>query len=145
MKVFLDTNVLIAATVRQHPHFLRADALLQKCVSGEEEGIIHSHSILEFHSAMTQLPKGLAVPPIHVHTLLQEGLLPYLRAVSLDFIEIQKVQKIAGERGLSGGIIYDLYHLYVAEKESVERLYTFNTGHFRSLAESPLKEIITAP
>ncbi len=145
MKVFLDTNVLIAASVRQHPHFLRADAVLQKCMTGEEEGIIHSHSIFEFHSAITRLPGGLAVPPIHVHTLLQEGLLPYLRCISLDFQEIQAVQKTAGEQGLSGGIIYDLYHLFVAEKESVERLYTFNTGHFQLIATSGMKEMITSP
>ncbi|NJL19452.1 MAG: AbrB/MazE/SpoVT family DNA-binding domain-containing protein [Bdellovibrionaceae bacterium] len=61
LKAFLDTNVLIAASVRQHPHFARADAVLRACLAREIEGIIHVQSLLEFHSAVTQLPKGLAV------------------------------------------------------------------------------------
>ena len=44
-----------------------------------------------------------------------------------------------------GGIIYDLYHLAVAEKEQVERLYTFNTGHFQQLATRDFSGKIVSP
>jgi predicted nucleic acid-binding protein len=30
MKIFLDTHVLVAASVRQHPHFPRADLILRR-------------------------------------------------------------------------------------------------------------------
>ena len=145
MRIFLDTNVLVAASVRQHPHFDRADALLRRCAAGDDEGIVHAHSILEFHSAITQLPGGLAVPPAYVRVLLQEGLLPHVRCATLDADGIVAVQKQAGERGIAGGAIYDLFHLAVAEREAVERLYTFNTGHFRSLASPAMVDRIVAP
>lgn len=145
MKIFLDTNVLIAASVRQHPHFARADAILQRCVTREDEGIIHIHSVLEFHSAITQLPKGLAVPPAHVSTLLGDGLLPFLRCATLSPKEILAVQKRAGELGITGGGIYDLFHLAAAVNEGADRLYTFNTSHFRALADSRFVDRIVAP
>jgi predicted nucleic acid-binding protein len=145
MKVFLDTNVLIAASIRQHPHFERADAVLVRCSTREDEGVIHAHSLLEFHSAASQLPKGLAVPSAHINTLLDEGILQFVRCVALSAREIRRVQKRAGELGLVGGIVYDLFHLAVAEKENVDRLYTFNAADFRSLAEGDFAERIVVP
>jgi len=145
MKIFLDTNVLIAASVRQHPHFERSHALLRRCKNKTDVGVIHSHSLLEFHSAITQLPGGLAVPPAYVAPLLNEGLLPFLRIVSLDTKAVREVQKRASERGVVGGAISDLYHLVAAEKEHVERLYTFNTSHFRAFAGPQFAARIVSP
>ena len=145
MKVFLDTNILIAASIRQHPQFDAADRVIQRCADKEDEGVIHSYSLLEFHSAITQLPKGLAVPPGQVGILLKEGLLPFLRCVNLTANQVLQVQKRAGELGLMGGVIYDLYHLAVAEKESVEKLLTFNVLHFQQLASREWQSRISRP
>jgi predicted nucleic acid-binding protein len=145
VKVFLDTNVMVAASVRQHPHFSRADAVLRRCMAGEEEGLIHTHSLLEFHSAITQLPKGLAVPPARVADLLRQGILAHVRLVALPMKELPSVQKRAGEMGLIGGIIHDFFHLTVARRAGAERFYTFNTAHFQSIAESGFRDQIVAP
>lgn len=145
MKIFLDTNVIVAASIRQHPHFARADKLLRRCVERKDEAVIHAHSVLEFHSAVTQLPRGLAVPPAAVETLLKDGILPFVRCVALPAREVLQLQKQAGQLGLTGGIIYDLYHLAVAQKEQVERLYTFNTGHFQQIAPPEFIGRIVAP
>ncbi len=145
MKVFLDTNILVAASVRQHPHFRAADRLFRRCQSGELEAVIHAHSLLEFHSALTQLPKGLSVPPLAVETILQEGILPYVRCVSLTAREVTAVQRRAGHLGLIGGVIYDLFHLAVAEEEKVGRLYTFNLQHFHRLASADFAPLIVSP
>lgn len=145
MKIFLDTSVMVAASIRQHPHFSRADKILRRCVDGLDDAIIHAHSLLEFHSAVTQLPRGMAVPPSAVETLLKEGILPFVRCVALSAREIQQVQKRAGHLGLTGGIIYDLYHLAVAEREKVARLYTFNAGHFQQLTPPDFSARIVSP
>jgi predicted nucleic acid-binding protein len=145
MKVFLDTNVLIAASVRQHPHFSRADAVMRRCMEKLDEGIVHTHSLLEFHSAITQLPKGLAVPPAYVTDLLEQSILVCVRLVALPKREMTPIQKRAGELGLIGGIIYDFFHLSVAMRECVDRFYTFNTAHFRGLAEPGFRDRIVAP
>ena len=145
MLVVLDTNVLVAAAIRQHPHFGRADAVLQRCVTGEDDAVIHAHSLLEFHSAVTQLPEGLSIPPPFVEGLLAEGILPFVRVVALTARRVAAVQKRAGQLGLLGGVIYDLYHLSVAEEQQVDRVYTFNVAHFRRLASADFVERIIAP
>ncbi len=145
MRVFFDTDVMVASAIRQHPHFGRADAVLQRCAGGQDEGVIHAHSLLEFHSAVTQLPGALAVPPGLVDTLLGEGILPFVRCVALMPGEVREVQRRAAGHGLIGGIVYDFYHLAVAEREAVDRLYTFNTSHFRRLASGAFADRIVAP
>lgn len=145
MKVFLDTNVLIAASVRQHPHFSRADAVMRRCMAQQEEGLVHTHSLLEFHSAITQLPKGLAVPPAQVAGLLQQSILAFVRLVALPMEEMTSIQKRAGEIGLIGGIIYDFFHLSVAMRERVDRFYTFNTAHFQAIAPPDFRDRVVAP
>ena len=114
-------------------------------MEGEDEGLVHTHSLLEFHSAITQLPKGLAVPPAFVAGLLGQGILAHIRLVALPMKELPKVQKRAGELGLIGGIISDFFHLTVARREGAERFYTFNTAHFQSLAEPEFRRQIVAP
>jgi predicted nucleic acid-binding protein len=145
VKIFLDTNILVAASIRQHPHHAKADEILNRCADQKEEGIIHAHSLLEFHSALTQLPKGLSVPPSAVTILLEDGILPFVRCAALKPSEIRRVQECAGRLGLVGGIIYDLYHLAVAERENVERFYTFNTAHFQKIAPGEFASKIAAP
>jgi predicted nucleic acid-binding protein len=145
VKVFFDTNVLIAAAVRQHPHFARADAVLRRCMDGEDDGLVHTHSLFEFHSAITQLPKGLAVPPALVAEVLERGILKYVRLVALPAKEAATIQRRAGDRGLIGGIVYDFLHLAVARREGAERFYTFNTAHFVKLTDPDFRLPIVAP
>jgi len=144
VRVFLDTNVLVAASIRQHPHFARANQILLRCVDGVDQGIINAHSLFEFHSAITQLPK-LAVPPSAVESILTEGILPFVTCCHLTYIEILQTLRKAGQMGLMGGIIYDLYHLALAERENVEILYTFNTRHFQRIASPQFVSRIAAP
>lgn len=145
MRVFLDTNVLVAASIRQHPHFARADEVMARCVTGADEGIVHAHSLLEFFSAVTQLPGGLAVPPAAVESLLQGAILPHVRVVRLSAAKVRQVLGRAGRQGLVGGIVYDLYHLVAAEQAEVARFYTFNTQDVRRLAEPGWVDRIIAP
>ncbi len=145
MKALLDTNVLVAASIRQHPHFLLAELVMKRCATGEVEGIVHAHSLLEFHSAVTQLPKGLAVPPRVVQQLLAGGVLPFVRCVALSATEVIEVESAAAKSGLVGGIIYDFYHLQVAISQAVDILLTFNVDHFRRLAPPEFREKIRSP
>lgn len=59
--------------------------------------------------------------------------------------EVRSAQKQASELGLVGGIIYDLFHLVVARLEDVERFYTFNIRHFRSIAQLDMLNRIVEP
>jgi len=145
MKIFLDTNVLVAASVRQHPHFEKADAMLRRCKVGTDAGYMNADSVLEYHSALTQLPRGLAVPPEQVSILLRESILNYVTVVGIPPSDLPEVGQMASERGLIGGVIYDFYHLTVARREAVDRFYTFNTKHFMEMADPDFRDRIMAP
>lgn len=73
--------------------------------------------------------KGMAVPPAQVEILLAEGILNFVRCSALCAQEVLEVQKRASRMGLVGGIVYDFYHLAVAEKEDVDRFYTPSERH----------------
>jgi predicted nucleic acid-binding protein len=133
VRSFFDTSVLVAASVRQHPHFARADARLRDCIAGKDTGLVHSHSLLEFHSALTQLPKGLAVPPEEVTVILTEGILPYVECKALSRTKVAEAQRLAAEAGLIGGVIYDFYHLIAAREMKAEVVWTFNLRHFETI------------
>ena len=62
MQVFLDTSVLVAASVASHPHHVQALAVLRRVAQGLDKGFIGVHSIAETYAALTRLP---VVPRIH--------------------------------------------------------------------------------
>ena len=145
MRCFFDTSVLVAASVRQHPHFKRADAKLRRCIAGKDTGLVHSHSLLEFHSAMTQLPKGLAVPPEEVNLILKDGILPHVACRALSPAKVAEVQRLAAQAGLIGGIIYDFFHLVAAREMKAEVVWTFNVRHFEAIVPPGMPYEIREP
>jgi predicted nucleic acid-binding protein len=63
MTVFCDTSVLVAACIRQHPHYGRARPLLETIASGKERGVISAHSLAEAFSALTSVPVAPRILP----------------------------------------------------------------------------------
>ncbi|NBD37157.1 MAG: hypothetical protein GVY10_01140 [Verrucomicrobia bacterium] len=136
---------MVAASVRQHPHFHRADKALRRCITGEDTGLVHSQSVLEFHSAMTQLPKGLAVPPLEVRAILEEGILRHVECRTLVRKKVEEAQRLAAEAGLMGGIVYDFYHLIAAREMNAEVVLTFNLRHFEAIVPPGMPFVIREP
>ena len=55
MKVFLDTNVLVASVIEQHEHHERAYAVLNRVQSGKDEGFVSAHGLAEVYAVLTKL------------------------------------------------------------------------------------------
>jgi hypothetical protein len=49
VKIYFDTNVLVAAALENHPHHVAAEAAPRKVHSREFEGWISAHSVTEFY------------------------------------------------------------------------------------------------
>ena len=64
MTVFCDTSVLVAACIRQHPHYERARPLLESIAGGKQVGVIFADwpQILP-----TALPRRKALSMNRVH------------------------------------------------------------------------------
>ena len=144
MKVFLDTNVLVAACVDGHEHHARALPLVQEVHQGEAEGFVSAHSLLETHAILTRLPRVPRIPPTQASALIADNIVKHFSVVALTGREYGELSVKLGQNNVVGGKAYDALHLACAEKCGADRIYTFNIRDFAQLA-GHLAGKITAP
>ena len=145
MKAYLDTNVLIAASIQDHPHHVPAFDLLKGIPQGSLQGCISAHGLAEYYSVITRAPFTPRVHPADAGRLIDENILPFVELITLEPDDYKAVLRSCAAAGLVGGVIYDALHLRAAEKANCDRIYTFNVKDFRALASSELAGKIAAP
>lgn len=144
MKVLLDTSVLVAASVAEHPDHARCLRWLGLARAGEIELVLASHSLVECYSVLTRLPIQPRISPAEAQRLLAENVLPHAKVVALSAHEtVRHLADSAGQE-IGGGAIYDSLIVRTAEKAEVDRIVTLNLTHFLRVA-SKGRERITAP
>jgi predicted nucleic acid-binding protein len=144
VKVFLDTNVLIAACVSDHEHHARALPLVQTVHEGKAEGFVSGHSLLETHAILTRLPRAPRISPAQAATLIADNIVKHFSIVTLTGKEYGDLCQTLGQDGIFGGRSYDLLHLTCAEKIGADQIFTFNVQDFSQLA-GHLRHKIAAP
>jgi predicted nucleic acid-binding protein len=145
VKVYLDTNILIAASVPDHQHHAQSFDLVRAVKEGALEGCISNHGLAEFYSVLTRAPFTPRVHPAEAGRFLEDNILPYFELVSLSADDYKTVLRSCAKGGLIGAVVFDALHLHSAEKAGCDRIYTFNVKDFRSLAPSTLEGKIAAP
>ena len=144
MKVFLDTNVLVAACIADHEHHAGAVPLVQSVHDDKFEGYVSGHSLLEAQAILTRLPWTPRIIPIQASTLIADNIVKHFSVVALTGKEYSELALKFGREGIIGGKSYDVLQLACAEKCGADRIYTFNVRHFIELA-GHLASKITAP
>ena len=134
MKVFLDTNVLVAACVEEHEHHALALPLVEAVHQGRMEGVASAHSLLETYAILTRLPRSPRITPAQAAKLVAENITRHFSVTSLSGREYDSLVTRLGEEQVMGGKAYDALHLACAAKGGAERIYTFNIRHFADLA-----------
>ncbi|HEX3798853.1 MAG TPA: PIN domain-containing protein [Verrucomicrobiae bacterium] len=145
MKVFCDTNVLVAAFVGNHPHHQAARPILERIKSRADQGFIAAHSLAESYAVLTRLPGASQVPPPIAWQLLSENLIQDFTLVSLSAKEYSTTIEAATKFNVQGGKIYDALLLAAAAKSNAQRIYTFNLSHFQTIASPNLRARIVSP
>lgn len=145
MKVYLDTNVLVAASVQDHPHHVQAFDLVKAVKEGTLHGSISTYGLAEFYSALTRAPFTPRVHPAEAGRFLDDNVLPYFELIALSASDYKAVLRSCTNAGLIGGMVFDALHLHSARKAGCERIYTFNVKDFRALAPFELSGKIAAP
>jgi len=145
MKVFFDTNVLVAACLEEHEHHERAWPLVNAVHRGDDLGFASAHSMLEAYSILTRLPRSPRLNPQQAARLIEENVLRKFTLVSLTPKEYGEMVLRLGKEGIVGGRSYDSLHLACAQKSQAERIYTFNARHFQSLAQGAIRTRIVVP
>lgn len=134
MKIFLDTNVLVAACVEDHEQHSRALPLMQSVHEGRNRGFVSAHSLLEMYAILTRLPRSPRILPIQAEVLVRENVISRFSVVALTAREYGGLLKRLGGEEIAGGQAYDALHLESARKSGIDRIYTFNVRHFAALA-----------
>jgi predicted nucleic acid-binding protein len=134
VKLFVDTNVLVAACIEEHEHHGRAIPLVESIHHGEAEGCVSAHSLLEVYAVLTRLPRSPRLLPAQAATLIKENILEHFSVVALTAQEYGALVRAVAADQATGGQVYDRLHLECARKSGAERIYTFNTRHFAALA-----------
>lgn len=144
MSVFCDTSVLVAACVRQHPHFARARAVLETIVAGREEGVISAHSLAETYSALTSLPLFPRILPLEAERIIRANVQAHFRIAPVTPAMYSAAIDLCARQSFGDGKVYDALLLACARKATCRRIYTFNVADFRRLAPD-LADSIAAP
>lgn len=144
MKVYFDTSVLVASSIRVHVHFHQAQKAVLSVYAKQIEGYTSTHTLAEFYSATTKTPFSAPVSPHEAWLLLSENILPAFEIVSLSRADYESAIERCVRNGWLAGRIYDSLHIASAQKAECERIFTFNVRHFRQLAPE-LGERIAAP
>jgi predicted nucleic acid-binding protein len=145
MRVFCDTNVLIAAFLANHPHHQAARPVIERIKADSDEGFVAAHSLAETYAVLTRLPGGNQVSPTIAWQLIHENVINHFTLVALTPKEYATTLELAAAGDIEGGRIYDALLLAAAERSRAERIYTFNISHFQSIANDNLRNRIVGP
>lgn len=145
MKIFCDTNVLVAAFLTTHPQHNSARPVIERVQTGTDDGFVAAHSLAETYAVLTRLPGGNQVPSSVAWQLISENVIKSFSLITLTAKEYAAVLETAGANGVEGGKLYDALILAAAVKSGADRIYTFNVAHFQSMAEGDTRARITSP
>ena len=145
MRVFLDTSVLVAAVLEDHPAHARSFARLERVQNGADKGVVSAHSVAEVYATLTKLPVQFRHSPEQALLVVEEDILKYFELIALEAPDYAVLVREAAMARIQGGTIYDAVLLKAAAKARVDRVYTLNLKHFQAVGQGNLAKLIFEP
>ena len=145
MRIFLDTNVLLAAVLQQHAAHERSFAVLERVQSGKDAGFVSAHSLAELYANLTKLPPPFRHSPEQALLSMEENVFKHFTISSLTGGDYSALIRQAALSGIQGGTIYDAVLLMSASKAGVDQIYTLNLRHFQAVAPRNFGPTLIAP
>jgi predicted nucleic acid-binding protein len=144
VKILLDTSILVAAIVEDHPDHEKGMHWCRRVADGTDKGFVSAHSLAELYAILTTLPVQPRISPQAAHYLIQKNVLEKFDVVVLsgrDYVEV--LEMLAGI-GVTGGATYDALILRTALNAEVDMVVTLNEKDFRRVYPD-LADKIVAP
>jgi predicted nucleic acid-binding protein len=135
---------LIAASSVAHGHHPQALAALRSLRNGENHGWMSQHSVAETYAILTSAPLTPRIQPGEALKILESSILTLIGVVALTPQDYRDTIRDMAAGEWRSGRIYDALHLRCAEKQPIDRIYTFNVREFQQLAPH-LRDKICAP
>jgi predicted nucleic acid-binding protein len=135
---FFDTNVLVAASIPDHPHHAACLARLAKLAA--RGGACAAHSLAEAYTTFTHASR-YGMPPADALRIVDEASKTFT-VISLTAKEYLHAIEAAALVGPKGPIVYDAVLLACARKIAAKIIYTNNVSHFRKVAPDLASRIV---
>jgi len=143
MKVFFDTSVLVSALVDQLPRHDPSLEMFSRFSGKAHVASCSTHALAETYATLTALPLARRIQPDEARRLIEANFHSRLNIVELGADDYADAIRRSAGLGLVSGIVYDTLHLGCAEKIGCQRIYTYNTAHFKRL--KPTGVAVTSP
>lgn len=143
MKIYVDTNVVVATVIESHIHHRLSAQLFDLISAGKHQAFISAHGLCEVYSVLTRTPFVPRLRPAEVWQILSDDFLLLLSVVELNAADYRGMVQECARSGFSGGRVHDLGHLRAAEKAGCQRVYTFDVRGFQQLAPTLSTRIFT--
>jgi predicted nucleic acid-binding protein len=129
--MFLDTSVIVAASLPHDPH--HNDCIDRLAIAESRGGACALHTLSESFSVLTRLPLPYRVPADMALKIVTRTSGRF-KLISLTPSEhLLAIEQLIQQR-LAGGMVYDALLLACARKIAATRIYTLNPSHFRRIA-----------
>jgi predicted nucleic acid-binding protein len=145
MKVYFDTNVLIAALREDHIHHAGSFAAFQKVIAGKVEGLVTAQGLAEVYSVVTRAPFAAPVHPGEAWAMIDESILPAFTILAIKVEDYLAAIAACAGAGWRGGRVHDAVHIEAAKQAGCDLIYTYDVAHFRALAPNWAERIVTPP
>jgi predicted nucleic acid-binding protein len=139
---FLDTPVLVAVFLAEHPHHGASFALFSKCDPASAS--CAAHSLAEVYSTLTRIPAPHRASPKQAMQCV-EAIAERLRLVSLHGQDMLAVLREAASKEIAGGTVYDALIAACALASRAEQVYSWNTRHFERLGANADGRLLEPP
>lgn len=143
MKIYVDTNIVVANVVESHIHHQPSTRLFDLVIAGRHEAFISAHGLSEIFSVLTRTPFIPPLRPAEVWQILADDFLPVLNLVELSAVDYREIVRECAQSGFGGGRVHDVGHLRAAQKAACQRIYTFDVKAFQQLAPNLSSRIMT--
>ena len=134
MKVYFDTNVLVAALKAEHTHHARSLAAFVRVRRGELTGYTSAHALTEIYSVLTRMPFVVPVYPDEALAMIEQSILPTFEIVDVSRLSYLAAIAVCGNAGWKGGRVHDAVHIQAAAQAKCDLIYTYDLAHFQALA-----------
>jgi len=132
-RIFFDTSILIPAFAEAHPNHKECFSILEKVSDKKMEVFTSSHVLLEFYSVFSKLPLKTRISPLEIKEIIEKNIYPNFKIIMLEQRDYKEVISKISSIGLSGGIVYDLFHYIAARKAKASLILTYNEKDFQKV------------
>jgi predicted nucleic acid-binding protein len=145
MKVYFDTNVLVAALQPDHIHHTPSFAALSRIRARSMTGYMAGHGLAELYSVLTRTPFVKRIFPDEAQIMIEQTIVSHFHIIEVTTQSHLAAIALCAKAGWRGDRIHDAVHIQAAAQAGCDLIYTYNLADFHVLAPIQTSQILSPP